>query len=163
MLLVPMGHDPDPSKALSIYILCCVGVLFLSFFHFFWLFWACSALSGPLFFQENICCALTKDQCSANIFLKKRGVSKNMFFARPFFQLYFCPGLVNGQSGTKIKLKKQGVNRSSQSRKQQERNKETTKRRARTKEMTTDFKHTGLHRGLMTMNDFPPLPQKDDF
>ena len=43
MLLVPMGHDPDPSKALSIYILCCVGVLFLSFFHFFWLFWACSA------------------------------------------------------------------------------------------------------------------------
>jgi len=74
MLLVPMGHDPDPSKALSIYILCCVGVLFLSFFYFFWLFWACSALSGPLFFQENICCALTKDQCSANIFLKNKGV-----------------------------------------------------------------------------------------
>ena len=24
----------------------------------------------PLFFQENIHCALTKDQCSANIFLK---------------------------------------------------------------------------------------------
>ena len=31
---------------------------------------------GPLFFKENICCALTKDQCAANIFLKKQRATK---------------------------------------------------------------------------------------
>jgi len=31
---------------------------------------------GLVFFKENICCALTKDQCSANIFLKKQRPAK---------------------------------------------------------------------------------------
>ena len=52
LFLVPMGHDPDSPQALSIYILCCVGVLSLSFFYSVWLFWDGSALAGPLFLRR---------------------------------------------------------------------------------------------------------------
>ena len=80
VLLAPIGLSPGCLRAISILDLLSVkrqpclhrGLFLQDNF--------CSGLVsfsvGPLFFQENIWCALTKDQCAPNIFLKKQRARK---------------------------------------------------------------------------------------
>ena len=78
-----MGHHPDSSRANSIYILCYIGLLLVSFCICFWLFRACPSACGLWFQRQYIYWAL-----NGTIFLDWFQIASKMRKELPELKLY---------------------------------------------------------------------------